>query len=257
MVGAAFSSTWLKIGRAEQHLSHLKQEIARWLETAPFSIDKQYEPETGRHSVSVRIAESIVFPTLSVIAGDCAHNLRCALDHMVYALAISAARTDPPPSAKHLQFPIVKTAGDFEKQRFRISSLTQRAQEFIERTQPYNSFHPELPPILSVLETFDNLDKHRLIHLTYAHNSGGSITFHKPRDWSIPAIKWRHEPLETGKEFLWFLTDPPQQLDYSCKVDFTVGVSHVPGPTGRTVSPLQAVMEGMMAQVMRIVGTDI
>jgi len=252
MVGPEFASCWLKIGRAEEHLGALKGEIKAWLQADPYSVVKLHDLNTGRHSLAVRIRGTAPFDRLALVAGDCAHNLRCALDHLVFALAIAESGQNPPPDAKKIQFPIVDSAAAFEKQRYRIGCLTKKSQDFIESVQPYNRHDPELPPILGVLNIFENADKHQLIHLTYDTNVGGVISFLRPRTWIAPDITWLHEPLEDGKEFVYFTTSPNvAELDYKFEVSFSIGVRHIPGPTGRATSPLESVMVGMMAEVSR------
>jgi hypothetical protein len=254
MVGPEFASCWLKIRRAEEHLNALKSEIKTWLDRKPYSIRNKHDPDTGRHSMILEVEGTAPFDRVSLIAGDCAHNLRCSLDHLTYALAVVNTGKTMPQSAKKIQFPIVNNPTEFDGQRYRLVDLSKQSQKFIESVQPYHKKHTELPSILQVLSVFDDIDKHRLIHVTYSANVGGKITFMKPSGWVQPTIHWLHEPLEHGKEFLHFTTSPHQpKLDYNCEVSFTIGVSHIPGPKGRATSPLEGVAIAMVEEVKRIV----
>jgi hypothetical protein len=253
MMGEAFGSCWLKIRRAEEHLSTLRSELAAWLDRQAYSVSKKYDAKSGRHSLIVKIDGAAPFDRLSLIAGDCAHNLRCALDHLVYALAIRNTAKNPPKHSATIQFPIVDSPEAFQKQRYRIESLSDTAQDFIETKQPYNQPHSVLPPILAVLNNFDNVDKHRLIHFTYSHNAGGKISFLPPLPQPAPKIQWVNEPLESGDEFVYFMSAPAQpEVKYKYEAEFCIAVRHIAGPTGRTTSPLESVIVGMIAEVKRI-----
>jgi hypothetical protein len=95
------------------------------------------------------------------------HNLRGALDHTVYHLAVAQTRKDPPDDETRLAFPICSDSTFFEGQRYRIRSLNVPTQTAIERAQPYNRLKPGkwfMP--LWWLAQMDDIDKHRLSHLS-------------------------------------------------------------------------------------------
>ena len=171
MPGKEFVSCWLKISRAEEHFNTLKSEIASWAKSGAYSIVKQCDSEGRRHSLVLNMKGQQPFDKWSLIASDCVQNLRGALDHSVYALAIQNSGGSPPPNASKLQFPICDSlaAFDLEVKKKRISGLSSKAQAFIEQAQPYNRWHPELPPILSVLRDFSDSDKHRLLNVAASH----------------------------------------------------------------------------------------
>src|SRR4051794_32749877 len=67
--------------------------------------------DTGSvHKVFVEVIEEPPLDRWSLVAGDCVHNLRSALDNLIYAIAIYQSRQNPPPDDKSLQFPIVHLA---------------------------------------------------------------------------------------------------------------------------------------------------
>ncbi len=183
----------------------LELEIATWLNRTPYGVIKRFDSESGRHSLVLDVNGTPDFERYALIAGDCAQNLRCALDHLVYALALESPN-GLPSNERVLQFPISNLPDDFKSQRYRIASLTQGAQDFIESKQPYNRTHPELPPIASVLNDFNNIDKHRLVHVTYTSNSSGKLSFKREHADGISLTVWTNMPLENGDEIAHFFS---------------------------------------------------
>src|ERR1700683_947221 len=122
MIGSELADCWLKIGRAEEHVKTIDNEITKWEETEPYTFTRHKDAYGQRHSVTVhfRIPER---DRWSLISGDCIHNLRCALDHLIYAIAIYQTGINPPVDERRLQFPIVDNAANFPDHESRIRSL--------------------------------------------------------------------------------------------------------------------------------------
>ena len=101
---------WLKTIRAKEHLDILDNEIQMFWNCKPL----EYIPEDDhkRTEKSFRIEVSKEPPLVwSVIVGDFAYNLRSALDHLVWQLAL--LNTNNP--NQRTEFPIFKTPQQFEK----------------------------------------------------------------------------------------------------------------------------------------------
>jgi hypothetical protein len=171
-----YTSAQAKLGRAEEHLDALERELCDWFATKPLDAIpsarvssaedwhiKIYTPLPGR---------------FSLIAGDCVHNIRCALDHLAMALAVANGAS---PNDRSVAFPICKTANDFARTRS-IRALRQDARNFIENVQPY--YRPGAS-VLVELNHLDNKDKHRFVlqnklvgMVTFeAHNPGVKIAY--------------------------------------------------------------------------------
>jgi hypothetical protein len=166
--------------------------------------------------------------------GDALHNLRGALDHTVFALAVAQTRKFPPDDERKLAFPICTERGLFDKQRYRIASLNQATQAAIERMQPYNRlksgpgawFRP-----LWFLSQLNDLDKHRLANIT--------ATAVVPNDVAIDAepgtfaALWNRGYLEDGAPILKLTLSNPDpnvrvDLKATCAVVLQIeGVSPV------------------------------
>jgi hypothetical protein len=106
---------------------------------------------------------------ISVLAGDCVHNLRSTLDHVAWHLATDK---DQRPL---LEFPIYDRAGPgngtFQTNGLpKIDSLPRTAKAVIEHLQPYYSGSEALLQI----QRLDNVDKHRHMLATpyFLHQAG-------------------------------------------------------------------------------------
>lgn len=103
---------------------------------------------------------------LGVILGDCVHNLRSALDHLVWQLTLLDGGTPD----DETQFPIAsKSEAQFDRMaERRVPHLTDAHRATIKRAQPYHGGNEADSHPLAVLATLSNTDKHKLVHPTYS-----------------------------------------------------------------------------------------
>lgn len=151
-----FLGPWLtgvsqKIRRADEHFRAIEIELGRWSETNPYRLIRKINADGTRHSQIVRIRKRPPLVRLTDLASDCLQNLRSALDYLVYAIGVEESSSDPPPDFRILQFPIADTPDKFSKAKYRIASISGKAQAAIESVQPYHRPYPGLPPLLAIL----------------------------------------------------------------------------------------------------------
>jgi len=147
----------LKISRADKHLKGLQDEVERFLDSHPYGVIAELDKKTGKCILRVKInAEPPV--EWGPVIGDIAHNLRSALDHLVWQLWL--LQTSSP--YRRAAFPIFIDARRYSDTCIR--QLTARQKAAIERLQPYHASNPASHP-LWILHEIDNADKHRLIQL--------------------------------------------------------------------------------------------
>jgi hypothetical protein len=164
----------LKLQRAREHLETFQQEANTWIESEPYGIVDEADPDpspeqlshVGGHHRLFRVSRvDVVTDRLNLLIGDCVHNLRSTLDHIVFALA----RTNTP-NLTHKQvigseFPVFGDKIMTGKQETaKIGCLSPGAQAAIKGLQPYQrgtlyQTHP-----LWQIHDLDRIDKHR--HLT-------------------------------------------------------------------------------------------
>jgi len=161
----------LKLNRAETHLKAIREAVQRYggadfceLVTKP---DYKRRPTARFHNVAP------LDPEIPLLIGDCVHNLRSALDHLAFQLAIGHSGSLTEQQARNVSFPIFDNGPNFRgaKRRGRgaahkMAGMSRSARAAIERLQPYHRRkHPELRA-LWMLDEMWQVDKHRLIHVT-------------------------------------------------------------------------------------------
>jgi hypothetical protein len=162
-VAPDLSGVYLKLDWANTHLQTLRKKLETFEKGNPAPFGFRTE-ETSRPDKSVEyVLYAIVRETppadLAPVIGDVLHNVRSALDHLVYELAPPRVR-----KKRKTQFPIFT-----DECRFKVISppyiegITGDERTLIERVQPYNASPVPQNDPLAVLSELSNLDKHRLL----------------------------------------------------------------------------------------------
>lgn len=190
----------LKLNRAEEHYETLRQGIEAFVESDYYETvaDIDYK---GR--LVARLKNVKDPPTkLSVLVGDCVHNLRSALDHLAYALA--AAHTVPLPErvARASAFPIFRTGPLFRGQAggrgaaHKMQGMSRGARAAIQRLQPYHRRKRPYLYLLWMLEELWNVDKHRLVHVMNAAQSKTSFQLEGTGFFALERIEVVPRPIK-------------------------------------------------------------
>src|SRR3989304_9414282 len=119
------SSVEAKMGRAADHLNALKDQVGSWRKRDVYALVSHVNPQNTVFSFTLNILNEPPLQDWSLIIGDCISNLRCALDHLIYAIAVHESNTSPPPNEDALMFPICDGPTAFGKKggRDRIKTL--------------------------------------------------------------------------------------------------------------------------------------
>jgi hypothetical protein len=155
----------LKLERARRHLKEVKDElddfIARGGVTMEFAPDDVPDPARP-----FRMHVEPPPKSISVTAGDCVHNIRSSLDHLIYALALDNRAGKKP--RERTQFPIAtKVINYYETGRRQVRPLDPRHRRVIRLLQPYHHPNPRMH-WLTILGHLSNRDKHRLLNVALA-----------------------------------------------------------------------------------------
>ena len=148
------------------------------MERNPYSVLQKVNADSTRYAIVIRVNEAPPLYQWSLMIADCIYSLRCCLDHLVYAIACHEALPKSPSHEGRLQFPIANDRADFEDAvvcRKQLGTIGDPVRAAIERYQPYNRPHPDLPPLLSVLRELSNRDKHKLLSLALQGVVGAQI----------------------------------------------------------------------------------
>jgi hypothetical protein len=260
VLGREFASCWLKIGRAEVHAATLESEIGEWSNRNPLSGTIRRNADGSRHSIFIKFDISADFDRWSLIAADCVHNLRAALDQFFYAVAVHQTGGDPPGTdgeLRKLQFPICDTPGGFSRERGKTNLVNPTAWAVLESMQPYHRHHPKLPPLLGILRDFDNFDKHRLLNVAASWPKENGFTnlkcpcpagTHRVDDWCEPGI------LVDGAEVATLTVDPPcLNMKFDHSMSTMVVISHSAGPSGAPRTGLVFLMKLLCDEVRSVI----
>jgi hypothetical protein len=158
------SGAKLKFARARQQIKSLDNEIRAFLKTRPYVPIFNFDKNARDLTVRVKI-ERYPPPMWGIYIGEIAHNLRSALDHIVWQIV--ALNTGREPRTKQNQFPIFESEAGFKDRgikKFLIHAGCQ-AINLIQSEQPFSTGEGVSSPLWHLKEVSD-VDKHRTIHLT-------------------------------------------------------------------------------------------
>lgn len=157
-------SVRLKVVRAKEHLDFLYGEIGRFWASEPKPCEFIREDDTKESGYVLRFKVNKTLPLeWSLVVGDFAHNLRSALDHLAWQLALLT--TDKPKSST--EFPIFNDSSKFKDShggaQRKMKDILTSAHSVIESLQPYNRGNWSEVEHLWWLHELDRIDKHREI----------------------------------------------------------------------------------------------
>jgi hypothetical protein len=156
-----------KLERARLHLEALNDGIRAYTETDTHDFIDEVDLQTGDQIIRIRILNEPDNPTWGLIVGDFAHNLRSALDHLVWQLVILSGNK---PSAAN-QFPISSSRSRYWLPQGRRPGMRDRMlkgvapphRAMIDFVQPHMGEEPT-ETTLAHLAWLSNVDKHNVIH---------------------------------------------------------------------------------------------
>lgn len=143
-----------RVRRAEEHLSELEREVASMIEKQAYSLPFDLDIKPPHPAINVgQPPETFAGVRLGTLVGEIIYNCRCALDYLVYALAVLDSGTPQ----ENTQFPIMETAKDFTgRGKAMLVGINDAHVAAIERLQPYNGCD-----WTRRLRDLSNMDKHR------------------------------------------------------------------------------------------------
>ncbi len=200
-----------KLTRALEHLHAAQAAVTDFLERDPGTTVLEQNGPKGEMAIWYR-AFMQPDPKIAPPIFDCIHNLRQALDHLAYRLAVTVSGVEPPPNEKSCGFPIYGNALSDDHLRSKIGDPTRIPAEMraaLERAQPHAGGRAKL---LAVLHDLDILDKHRFPPLVTV----GAIV--SDVDIRLLPAEWvdgpRIGPVEDGAEIIrWKLKPGTHEVD--------------------------------------------
>jgi hypothetical protein len=158
-----------RFDRALHHLESLKTESRAWGKEHPYRMWTDFDVDPNYKLSWIEVLNPPP-PELSLIIGECIHNLRSTLDNLAFELALAGNLGKPLPDkvAENSAFPIFSERKKFVKKRKSlIGCIPPRAQTIIQDLQPYNRGDGFWRDPLWHLYELSNMDKHRLPHVVH------------------------------------------------------------------------------------------
>lgn len=170
----SLAGCWSKYRRAEGHAQTLEGLLTEFGDSKPYRITGKFDPKERAVIMTAEVLHKPDTILWGLLLGDIVHNLRSALDHLVWQLALLSGVKKP---GTHLQFPIESTGAGYWSQRkdgkpstreHRLKGVAERYRTPIDQAQPYLAGQDATAHPLSVLAHLSNIDKHRFIHPAFS-----------------------------------------------------------------------------------------
>ncbi len=222
---ASLKDSRLKLKRARDDLATLQDHVREFLEAEPYMVVLEMEKDRTEHVYYVYVRRNPP-AYLGAIIGDVLHNLRSALDAIVWELS-EKKDTLKDRELKSIQFPICEDGTKYDESPARYASKAVRAE--IKAAQPYHSPVPSTHP-LALINRNNLLDKHRTVPVITTLIEGQSSSF------APPGIAYKQDtahvgPFEDGAEIARFVfTEPQPMVDMKFKPFFDVAFEYPGNP---------------------------
>lgn len=199
---------WAKLNRADQHLTTLNDEIQAFIngDPPPFGLSVPYfDPDTEWHTV-YGIVEEQPPARLGVLLGDVVHNIRSALDHLIWQLVILDGGS-PRGGSRGNAFPIALTEAQWNTARSQhLAGVAEAHKQIIETVQPFKRGESADQTYLGWLRFLSDTDKHQIVHPMAAimhDDPTGDVSFEVTRGpGQVVKQQFRKYMCEHGAELL-------------------------------------------------------
>ncbi len=174
----SFDGAEAKAARAFEHIKALNEDMFGFFDSHQYGIGGKYNAEAAEITLYATTLGG-AFPVLEwgVRIGDCVHNLRSALDHAVWQLALIHLQRQPTDKeARKIQFPIENTCKGFNDAAVR-PYLSDEHFRWLDQYQPYKTGDRAPYHKLAVLRELSNTDKHRVVYAAAVVPAGGDLEF--------------------------------------------------------------------------------
>lgn len=148
-----------KVERAKKHVGDLEREIRAFLDTNPYAAGLKPHDHIPHTKVYYLVKAEEPPANISAITGDVLANLRSALDHLAYHLAVVNGTADER-VLKATYFPISDDATKYVAEApGKVKGMSQAAKDAIAACKPYKGGND----VLWQLHKLNNIDKHRFV----------------------------------------------------------------------------------------------
>ncbi len=241
---------WDRLRRAEEHLEAIKQELLAYYNSAPGQITGKYQPDQsrigGEGEWDLKLDPLPI--RLNTLIGEFLHNLRSALDHLVWRLVLDNGGKP----TKETTFPILRVGNAPNKKGKQAppriaGGVSADALTLIEAAQPYQFGTNYADSALWVLHQLWNIDKHRHV----IARGGNFKAFFPGRD--IPPFSFTarfDSATEYGAKFALIPDDPKMDVNAYATIEVTLHE-----PEHGIEGPILRTLEDLLQSVVRMVTT--
>ena len=221
----------LKFERAKRHFQEASELLAAYIGGRPYAIRRDENPQTG---LTFWITLKTEPPDeIALAVGDCIHNLRSALDHIIYELSCHHRQMD---HVGATGFPIYGDAKDWDAKDskgtrktssglYKLRAIPDSALRRIEELQPYKGLDApnwQRARLLQVHE-LDIADKHRNLNLAVANVRDMGV-FYGHDGPQLAVVGVHRGRLVQGRETLLLRFDPSVDLQAQVQPDASLEV---------------------------------
>ena len=223
----------LKISRAYTQTNDFGRDVERFFsdrDDPAYSVAVQRDTDPRKRVAVFRILKKPP-ETWPVHIGEIIHNLRSALDHLIYEVSAPDEHGQP---LTGTEFPIFMDEAEFRTKRAqrKIRGLNAATLAVIERFQPFKTKDPADIPFLWILHQVSNTDKHRLLNIvTTVHTLREIKILYQPGVTPLTTAHIaqgmrvnRKARLEDGAEYFSFWTLEPLPDDTQVNMDTEMAV---------------------------------
>lgn len=150
-----FESAIAKLNRAEFHINDLERQFKAFVERKPHRFSVKHNEETGQPVIQIRFVEPVPL-VFSLIIGDAVHNIRCALDHIMWELI----RWDGGALHNHLKFIVRSDKGNYEGTCRSVDTPSDWIRQFLVGLE---CFEGGRGGVFVAINDIDNADKHSFV----------------------------------------------------------------------------------------------
>jgi hypothetical protein len=280
MPALELTSSRLKLGRARDHLVALTRRVERFVRSDTYRLYSEHDTHTTEHTLRLRVVKQPKLDVWALLVGDVVHNLRSALDHIVWDLTARHLKVKPPyPPVGDwllLEFPIFRGKTKFygPPRRtptrgcglYKIRSVDPQLRACFDSLQPYHDGPKRDRNLLQVLHELDLIDKHRNIPVVASTVAPEEVKFIPgPVRWLLGQSAVRFEivrlyppgPFKDGAPLArirqlgkWRATEYSLPMHTEPKLSFAIHLEPGRPTMGLPVLPMLA---GMIARVEEII----
>lgn len=154
----------VKFKRACEHLEAIRNIVEAWSKVTTYETVPEPDPDSTGLVHCQRYVAKIggpPLPDVSALLGDCLHNFRGVLDHMIWFASVLNSG-DPPPKPKGISFPVWDNATTYKARG--LDAVSPQVRAVVETLQPYHAGKYARSHPLWALSELNNVDKHRQVH---------------------------------------------------------------------------------------------